>query len=80
MIILRDSPINSEACVIFKAGKNRDGYFTANDLIRQVAKAVDIFESKTNSTATGLFMFDNTPSHQKQAADALSAWKMVKAP
>ena len=41
---------------------------------------MDIFESKTNGTATGLFMFDNAPSHQKRAPDALSARKMVKGP
>jgi hypothetical protein len=35
--------------------------------------AIDIFENKTNGTAMGLFMFDNAPSHQKQAKDALSA-------
>ena len=55
---------NSEAQVVFKAGKNRDGYFTAEDLLLQVEKAVDIFESRTNGTGTGLFMFDNAPSHQ----------------
>jgi len=55
---------NSEAQIVFKAGKGQDGYFTAEDLLVQVAKAVDIFESRTNRTATGLFMFDNAPSHQ----------------
>ncbi|KIJ32847.1 hypothetical protein M422DRAFT_95085, partial [Sphaerobolus stellatus SS14] len=29
---------------------------------------------------TGLFLFDNAPSHQKQAPDALSARKMPKGP
>ena len=40
--------------------------------------AIDIFESKTNDVATGLFLFDNSPSHQKRAADALSAYRMPK--
>lgn len=46
----------------------------------QVDKAIDIFESKTNGFATGLFVFDNAPSHQKRADDALSARKMPKWP
>ncbi|KAF8585443.1 hypothetical protein K439DRAFT_1343453 [Ramaria rubella] len=70
----------SEAQIVFKAGKNQDGYFTADDLQKQVETAIDIFEIKTNHTATGLFVFDNAPSHQKRAPDALSARKMPKGP
>jgi hypothetical protein len=70
----------SEARVFFKAGKNRDGYFDGEDLLQQVENAIDIFEAKTNGFATGLFLFDNAPSHQKRAPDALSARKMPKNP
>ena len=66
--------------MFFKAGKNRDGYFDADDLLKQVENAINIFESKTNGFATGLFLFDNALSHQKQAPDALSAQKMPKGP
>jgi hypothetical protein len=66
--------------VFFKAGKNRDGYFDSEDLLQQVDKAIDIFEGKSNGFATGLFLFDNAPSHQKRAPDALSARKMPKNP
>ena len=59
--------------MFFKAGKNRDGYFDANDMLQQVENAINIFESKTNEFTTGLFLFDNAPSHQKRAPDALSA-------
>ena len=59
--------------MFFKAGKNRDGYFDANDMLQQVENAINIFESKTNGFTTGLFLFDNAPSHQKRAPDALSA-------
>ncbi len=69
-----------EAHILFKAGAQRDGYFKAEDLIAQVDRTIDIFEGKTNGFAVGLFMFDNTPSHQKRAADALSAHKMPKNP
>lgn len=71
---------HSEARVFFKAGKGRDGYFDANDLLHQVENAIDIFESKTNGFATGLFLFDNAPSHQRRVPDALSARKMPKNP
>lgn len=70
----------SDAHVIFKAGKNQEGWFSANDLLDQVEHAIDVFERKTNGFATGLFMFDNAPSHQKWAPDALSAQNMPKWP
>ncbi|TFK18059.1 hypothetical protein FA15DRAFT_604020 [Coprinopsis marcescibilis] len=67
-----------ESCIFFKAGKNRDGYFTSEDLISQVDIAINIFEAKTRRFKTALFLFDNAPSHQKWAPDALSAHQMVK--
>ncbi|KAJ3521969.1 hypothetical protein NMY22_g12088 [Coprinellus aureogranulatus] len=66
--------------VIFRAGKNRDGWFSSEDLLEQVDRAIDAFEGKTNGRAQALFMFDNAPSHQKRAADALSARYMPKGP
>src|SRR4051812_45471123 len=72
--------INREARIFFKAGKNRDGYFTGEDLIKQVDQAIDVFDAKTNGFATGLFMFDNAPGHQRRAPDALSARYMPKNP
>jgi hypothetical protein len=67
-----------EAHIVFKLGKNCDGYFDAKALITQVDRAIDIFEDKTNGLAQGLFMFDNAPSHLKRALNAISATKMVK--
>jgi hypothetical protein len=67
-----------ETRVIFKEGKNRNGYFDADDLLRQVDNAIDIFEGLTKGNAQGLFLFDNAPSHQKRAPDAISARNMVK--
>ncbi|KAH8979873.1 hypothetical protein EDB92DRAFT_1954569 [Lactarius akahatsu] len=69
-----------EARIFFEAGLNRDGYFSADNLLEQVDGAIDIFEGKTKGMAQGLFLFDNAPSHQKRAADALSARKMPKHP
>jgi hypothetical protein len=71
---------DQEARLLFRAGKNRDGWFSSDDLLIQVDRAIDIFEAKTNGFAVALFLFDNAPSHQKRAADALSARKMVKNP
>ena len=66
--------------IIFKAGKNCDSYFSSDDLIVQVDNAIDIFEERTNGLATGLFIFNKAPSHQKRVDDALSARKMPKGP
>jgi hypothetical protein len=68
----------SDACVIFKPGKQRDGWFSANDLLTQVDHMIDIFKGLTKGWAQGLFLFDNAPSHQKHADDTISALQMVK--
>ena len=72
--------LNREAHGVFKAGKSQDGWFSADDLLEQIEKSIDIFKSKTNGFATGLFFFDNAPSHQHHAGDGLSAQKMQKQP
>ena len=58
---------------------NREGYFTNDHLLQQVAKAINIFE-RIHPDATGIFMFDNAPSHRKMANDALNAEKMNVGP
>src|SRR6266404_2526035 len=67
-----------EARITFKSGLNQDGYFDSKKLINQVKTAINIFEGKTKGFAQGLFMFDNAPSHQKRADNALSARRMPK--
>jgi len=67
------------ARVMFRAGKNRDGWFASEDLLVQVDDAISVFEGRA-PFATGLFLFDNAPSHQKRAPDALSARKLPKGP
>jgi len=49
-----------------------------DDLLKQVDHAINIFEMKKDGFATGLFLFDNAPSHQKWVPNALSAQKMPK--
>ena len=58
---------------------HRDGYFTNDHLQEQVAKTVDIFE-RVHPHATGIFLFDNAPSHRKMADDALNVDKMNVGP
>ncbi|KAI0039257.1 hypothetical protein FA95DRAFT_1585324 [Auriscalpium vulgare] len=67
------------ARVYFKAGKNREGYFTNDDILRQVAKAMDILD-KHYPNDCHIFVFDNATTHQKRADDALSARRMQKFP
>ena len=67
-----------EAWIIFKAGKNQDRYFDADDLLRQVNNTIDIFEGLTKGWAQGLFLFNNAPSHHRRAPNAISARNMVK--
>jgi len=71
---------SQEAWVVFKAGKNRDGYFDCADLCAQTEKAIELFEDNFPGTAMAAFGFDNAPGHQKQADDALSACHMPKFP
>ena len=54
---------------------HREGYFTNDHLLRQVARTVDIFE-RVHQAATALFLFYNAPSHRKVADDALNADRM----
>ncbi|KAA1476290.1 hypothetical protein DENSPDRAFT_784809 [Dentipellis sp. KUC8613] len=69
-----------EARMVFRAGKNRDGYFMNDDMLKAVDNAIDIFEARTDGRATGLFIFDNATIHTKRADDALSASRMPKRP
>ncbi|KIJ37752.1 hypothetical protein M422DRAFT_177397 [Sphaerobolus stellatus SS14] len=70
-----------EARILFKAGKNRDGYFDCDDLCKQIKTAIGLFEEQfPNKSAIAAFGFDNASSHQKRAPDALSARHMPKGP
>ena len=54
---------------------HKDGYFNNEGLMKQVERAVDIFEAKYLH-ANGLFLFDNAPSHKKIADNQLNVEKM----
>jgi hypothetical protein len=62
---------------LFKAGKNRDGYFTHEDVIAQALKAAAIVKACWPEY-DHVFIFDNAPTHSKRPDDALSARHMPK--
>jgi hypothetical protein len=74
---LRSPDGKEEARVLFKAGKARQGYFTNEDILSQANAAMDILE-KHFLEDKHVLLFDNATTHQKRAADALSASKMPK--
>ncbi|KAG0693765.1 hypothetical protein DFH29DRAFT_985417 [Suillus ampliporus] len=45
--------------------KNRDGYFSTLDLLKQVEHSIDIYKDKTNGFATGLFIPHQNWTHHK---------------
>ena len=66
-----------EARVLFKAGKNRQGYFVADDIIKQVETAIDILK-KYYPDQDHIFVYGNASTHQKWPDGALSARQMPK--
>ena len=49
----------------------RDGYFNSEMFIKQVGLALEIFDRRFPDV-TGIFLFDNAPSHKKYPPDALN--------
>jgi hypothetical protein len=62
---------------LFKAGKNREGYFTSEDILKQTEKAIDILE-KYYPNEDHVLVYDNATTHLKRPDGALSARKMPK--
>ena len=65
------------ARVIFRPGVNRDGYFTCDQVIKQLQNAIRIVE-ESFPECTHVFIYDNAPSHTKRPEDAISARNMPK--
>jgi hypothetical protein len=74
---LRSPDGSEEARVLFKAGKNREGYFTSEDILKQTEKAIDILE-KYYPNEDHVLVYDNATTHLKRPDGALSARKMPK--
>jgi len=66
-----------EARVLFKAGKNREGYFTSDDILEQAEKAINILK-KHYPNEDHVLVYDNATTHLKRADGALSACQMPK--
>lgn len=64
---------------LFRPGKNRDGYYTNEDILDQVKTAGDLAKHEYPDD-DHVFIFDNAPTHLKRASDALSARTMPKKP
>jgi hypothetical protein len=62
---------------LFKPGKNRDGYFTNEDIITQADDAINIL-TECYAEYDHVLIYDNATTHLKRAEDALSARKMPK--
>ena len=72
---LRSPDGTESARVLLRPGAHRDGYFTHDDVIAQVTKAMDIL-TKYYPHDNHIFVFDNAPTHVKRATDAISARNM----
>lgn len=62
---------------VMKPGKNKDGYFSSEDICSQADEAMEIAQ-KYYPQYEHIFIYDNATTHLKRAADALSARQMPK--
>ena len=69
---LRSPDGEEEAQVLFKAGENREGYFTSEDILKQAEKAINILE-KHYPNEDHVLVYDNATTHLKCTDGALSA-------
>lgn len=76
---LRSRDGKRSARVLFRAGKNRDGYFDNVDVREQLAKAMDLVEAEYPDE-DHVFVFDNAKTHSKRPEGFQSALKMTKGP
>jgi len=66
-----------QARKILRPGKNRDGYFTNEDIIAQAKQAAIIVKQQWPNIRH-VFIYDNASTHAKRPDGALSARKMPK--
>ncbi|TFK20849.1 hypothetical protein FA15DRAFT_682357 [Coprinopsis marcescibilis] len=62
---------------LIKPGKNRDGYFTNDNIIAQANCAIDIL-NESYPDFEHVLVYDNATTHQKRPDNAISARKMPK--
>lgn len=73
-----DKDTNLRSYKLFEAGKNREGWFTNDDLVAQCQQCFPLFE-KIHPNCDLVFGFDNSMSHHKRAPDGLDASLMILA-
>lgn len=74
------SPNRQESAhILFKPGKNQDGYFTYKEILAHARMAMSILK-KHYPHECHIFIFDNASTHLKCAVDTLSAYHMSKNP
>ncbi|KAI0037719.1 hypothetical protein FA95DRAFT_1506618 [Auriscalpium vulgare] len=74
------SPTGDESTrILFRAGKNREGWWESDDILDHADKAMDILQSHF-TFEHHRFIYDNATIHKKRADDALSARHMSKKP
>jgi hypothetical protein len=74
---LRSPDKTKEARVFFKAGKNREGYFTNDNILDQMTTAMDIL-TEFYPEEEHILVYDNATTHTKHSDTALSARHMPK--
>ena len=74
---LRSPDGSAEAQVLFNAGKNRDGYFSNDEILEQANKAMDILK-ESFPDEDHILVYDNARTHLKRASNALSVRHMPK--
>ena len=70
---------NGSVRVMFKAGKNRDSYFTNDKILAQANRAMDILDNDYLDDMH-VFFYDNAKTHMVRRPDALSTWYMTVKP
>ncbi len=72
---LRSPDGTRSAREILKPGKNCEGYFTNEDILRQAKNAMDILD-EFYPEYEHVFVYNNATTHRKRADNALLARKM----
>ena len=62
--------VELKSYLLFEAGSNRDGWFTNDDLVKQLGAVIPLFY-KLHPNCEILCAFDNSMTHHKRAPDAL---------
>jgi hypothetical protein len=72
------APDGTPVLVLFKAGKNREGYYGHEDIMDQAQAICDCFDQITD--VDHVIFYDNASTHLKRPEDALSARKLSMKP